>query len=142
MRALSRESMTWTWTLSLKLQADPNALRAARKIVYGIVKQEGLPEREARELELAIGEALSNARTHAYSDGVGPLTVDITSDTEAFAVAIHDTGAPISVPAVPTSLPSHPSEAGLFLVASLVDEVKIKRDGNGKGVSITMIKRR
>ncbi len=128
-----------TWTLSLKLQTDPNALRAVRRIVYAVAKQEGLSDREARELEVASGEALSNARTHAYSDGVGPLTVDVTSDTAAFAVAIHDTGVPASLPTVPNSLPN-PGGTGLFLVASLVDEVKIQRNGNGKGLSITMTK--
>ena len=75
-----------------------------------------------------------------YADGAGPLTVDITSDTMRCAVAVHDAGAPVSLPTVPTSLPSDPREAGLFLVASLVDEVKIQRNGNGTGVSITMTK--
>jgi serine/threonine-protein kinase RsbW len=130
-----------TWTVSLNLQTDPYALRAVRRMIYAVVKQEGLPESEARELELAIGEALSNARTHAYSNGAGPLTVDITSGTAAVEVAIHDTGAPISLPTVPTSLPSDPRAAGLFVVASLVDEVKIQRNGNGKRVSITLTKR-
>jgi anti-anti-sigma factor len=130
-----------TWTLSLRLQTDPDAIRAVRQMIYGVVKQEGLSEREAREFELAIGEALSNARTHAYSDGAGPLTVDITSDTSAVEVVVHDTGAPITLPTVPTSLPSDPRAVGLFLVASLVDEVKILRNGSGKGVSIMMMKR-
>jgi anti-sigma regulatory factor (Ser/Thr protein kinase) len=66
-----------TWTLSLNLQTDPNALRAVRRMIYAVVKQEGLSEREAPEFELAIGEALSNARIHAYSNGAevhSPLT--------------------------------------------------------------------
>jgi anti-sigma regulatory factor (Ser/Thr protein kinase) len=130
-----------SWTLSLNLQSDPDALRAVRRMIYAAVKREGLSEREAREFELAIGEALSNARTHAYSNSAGPLTVEITSGVAAVEVAIHDTGAPIALPTVPTSLPSDPRAMGLFLVASLVDEVKILRNGSGKGVSITMIKR-
>jgi hypothetical protein len=36
---------------------------------------------------------------------------------------------------------SDPRVVGLFVVASLVDEVKIQRNGNGKGVSITMTKK-
>ena len=130
-----------TWTLSLNLQTDPDALRAVRRMIYAIVQQEGLPESEARELELAIGEALSNARTRAYSTCAGPLTVDITSDPAAVEVAIHDTGAPISLPTVPASLPSDPRAVGLFVIASLVDDVTIQRNGNGKGVSIAMTKR-
>jgi anti-sigma regulatory factor (Ser/Thr protein kinase) len=129
-----------TWTVALNLQTDPNALRAVRRMIYAVVRQEGLPENKARELELAIGEALSNARAHAYSNGAGPLTVEVTSDTAAVKVAIHDTGAPISLPAVPASLPSDPRAVGLFMIASLVDEVAIQRNGNGKGVSITMTK--
>lgn len=41
-----------TWTVSLDLQTHPDALRAVRRIIYAVVKQEGLPESDARELEI------------------------------------------------------------------------------------------
>ncbi len=131
-----------TWTLTLNLQTDPNAVRAARRMIYGIVTQEGLPDKRARELELATAEVLTNARTHAYADGVGPVTLDITSTPEAFSIAIHNAGAPISLPAIPASLPSHPPGIGLFLISSLVDEVDIKTNASGQGISVTICKRR
>jgi len=131
-----------TWTLSINLETEPDTLRVARRMIYATVKQEGLSDERARELELATGEALSNARAHAYADGVGPVTVDLASQTEAFVVAIHNAGKPVSPPTVPTSLPSYPAGMGLYLIAAMVDDVKIKTNGKGQGLSITMTKRR
>jgi len=99
------------WTVSINLETHPDTLRVARRMIYATVKQEGLSEEKARELELATGEALGNARYHAYTNGVGPVTVDLTSQIEAFVVTIHNAGAPVSPPEVPTSLP-HYQEAG------------------------------
>ena len=130
------------WTLSVNLETDTDTLRAARHMVYATVKHEGLSEEKARELELATGEALVNARAHAYTNGTGPVTLDLTSQTEAFVVAIHNAGAPVSPPEVPVSLPAYPAGRGLYLIAALVDDVKITTDGKRQGLSITITKRR
>ncbi|HEV2356664.1 MAG TPA: ATP-binding protein [bacterium] len=131
-----------TWTLSINLETEPDALRVARRMIYATVKQEGLSDEKARELQLATGEALSNARAHAYGDGVGPVTVDLASQTEAFVVAIHNAGKPVAPPTVPTTLASYPAGMGLYLIAALVDDVQIKTNGKGQGLSITMTKKR
>jgi anti-sigma regulatory factor (Ser/Thr protein kinase) len=130
-----------TWTLSINLETDPDTLRAARRMIYATVQHEGLSDEKARELEIATGEALSNARAHAYADGVGPVTVDLASQAQAFVVAIHNAGKAVSPPTVPTSLPSYPAGMGLYLIAALVDEVKIKTNDKREGLSITMTKR-
>jgi anti-sigma regulatory factor (Ser/Thr protein kinase) len=131
-----------TWTLSITLDTEPDTLRVARRMIYTTVKQEGLSDDKAREFELATGEALSNARAHAYADGVGPVTLELASQTEAFVVAVHNAGKTVSPPTVPTTLPSYPAGMGLYLIAALVDDVKIETDGKRHGVSITMTKRR
>lgn len=131
-----------TWALSINLETEPDTLRVARRMIYATVKQEGLSDEKARELELATGEALSNARAHAYADGVGAVTLDLASQTEAFLVTIRNAGKPVSSPTIPQSLPSFPEGMGLFLIAALVDEVKIKTNGTRHGLSITMVKRR
>jgi anti-sigma regulatory factor (Ser/Thr protein kinase) len=131
-----------TWTLSLHLETEPEALRVARRMLYATVKQEGLSDDKARELELATGETLMNARAHAYANGVGPITVDLTYQADAFVVAIHDTGKAVSPPTIPTTLPSYPAGRGLYLIAALVDDIKIETNRKGQGVSVTMTKRR
>ncbi|HEV2356971.1 MAG TPA: ATP-binding protein [bacterium] len=109
MPRLAEGMMTGTWTLSINLETEPETLRVARRMIYASVKQEGLSDEKARELELATGEAPSNARAHAYADGVGPVTVDFAAQPEAFVVAIRNAGAAVSPPEVPTSLPSYPA---------------------------------
>jgi anti-sigma regulatory factor (Ser/Thr protein kinase) len=131
-----------TWTLSINLETEPDTLRVARRMIYATVKQDGLSDEKARELELATGEALSNARAHAYADGVGPITVDLASQNEVFVVAIHNAGKAVSPPAIPTTLPSYPAGRGLYLIAALVDDIKIETNRKGQGVSVTMTKRR
>jgi anti-sigma regulatory factor (Ser/Thr protein kinase) len=131
-----------TWTLSINLATDPDTLRVGRRMIYATVKQEGLSDEKARELELATGEALVNARAHAYANGVGLVTIDLTSHTEAFVVAIHNGGKPVSLPTVPTTLPSYPAGTGLYLIAALVDDVTIRTNGKRHGLSITMTKSR
>ena len=109
MPRLAEGMMTGTWTLSINLETEPETLRVARRMIYASVKQEGLSDEKARELELATGEAPSNARAHAYADGVGPVTVDFAAQPEAFVVAIRNAGAAVLPPEVPTSLPSYPA---------------------------------
>ena len=130
------------WALSINLETEPDTLRVTRRMIYATVKQEGLSDEKARELELATGEALSNARAHAYANGVGPVTLQLASQTEAFVVTIHNAGKPVSLPTIPRSLPSFPEGMGLFLIAALVDEVKITTNVKRQGLSIAMTKRR
>ncbi len=49
------------WALSVNAQTDHDTIRTVRRMVRGIVKHEGGSGDEARDMELAVGEALSNA---------------------------------------------------------------------------------
>ena len=88
-----------------------------------------------------IGEALTNARTHAYRNGVGVLKVDVAFKTPDVTITIHDHGTAVTLPEVPTTLPADRRGRGLYTVAGLVDTVRIQRNGNGTGVSLTMTTR-
>jgi len=131
------------WAFSVATQTDPRAIRVVRRMIRDIVEREGGSEEDAWGLELALGEALFNAHTHAYSGGVGPVEVAVGLDDETLTVTVRDRGEPVSTPSVPHALPSDNKCLGLFLISSVVDFVDIRQneDAVGLGVSITMIKR-
>ncbi len=132
-----------TWAFSVSTQTDPCAIRVVRRMIRDIVGREGGSEEDAWGLELALGEALFNAHTHAYAGGVGPVEVAVGFGDETFTLTVRDRGESVSTPTVPHALPPDHRRLGLFLISSVVDYVDIRQneDAIGLGVSITMIKR-
>ena len=132
-----------TWAFSINTQTDPSALRVVRRTIRDLVAREGGSENDAWDLELALGEALFNAYSHAYPDAVGPVEVTVIFNDGTFTLTVRDHGEPVSPPTIPRSLPEDRHGLGLFVISSLVDYVGIRQneDAAGRGVSITMIKR-
>jgi anti-sigma regulatory factor (Ser/Thr protein kinase) len=132
-----------TWDLSFHLDSGYEAMRAARRMVYAIVKQEGMSEENSCLFGVAVAEALGNAVKLASPPGVPrSLTLDLTRSADAFEVTLHNQGKPVTRPTVPASLP-HRSEGGqgLYLLSRLVDQVTIGTNSKGSGISITMRKK-
>ena len=98
---------------------------------------------EASEIELAAGEALSNAHRHAYPDGVGLVEVDVQAFQSELAVTIHNDGREVSPPIVPSALPASnsPSGRGLYLISRIMDSVEVGIDRQGHGVILRMARR-
>jgi anti-sigma regulatory factor (Ser/Thr protein kinase) len=137
-------SDTLPWQISLRLETDPqesDVLRATRKIVHAAAKTVGAADPVAYEIELAVGEALSNAWLHAYGGGIGIIELDTAFDGTYFTFTIHDRGAPITaLPAIPRDLPQKGRGRGLYLIGQLMDEAEVlKREG--QGVALRMRKR-
>lgn len=133
-----------SWKLSLRFDTRPEALRAARKLLYAAAKMEGATEQIAREIEVALGEALANTRMHAYEGKVGPVGIDITYDDTAITMTVHDHGKPVAGrPTIPSSLPEGATSGrGLFIIGQLMDEVEIVHpDRRGRGTAIRMARR-
>lgn len=132
-----------TWTFSVNIQTEPTAIRVVRRMIRDLVERQGGSEEDAWGLELALGEALFNAHSHAYAGGAGPVEVAVVFDDGTFTLTVRDRGEPISTPIVPSTAPPDQRRLGLFLISALVDCVDIRRneDAIGGGVSITMIKR-
>ena len=131
------------WAFSVSTQTDPCAIRVVRRMIRDIVEREGGSEEDAWGLELALGEALFNAHTHAYAGGVGPVEVAVGFVDETLTMTVRDRGEPASTPTVPRTQPPDQKRLGLFLISTVVDYVDIRRneDAIGTGISITMIKR-
>ena len=133
-----------SWKVFLRCDTKPEALRAARKMLYAVAKTEGAPEQVAREIEVALGEALANARLHAYGGGVGHVGIDIVYDGTDLSITVHDHGKPVTGrPTIPSSLPLRGTGGrGLYLIGQLMDAAEIVQpDWRGRGTAIRMMRR-
>jgi anti-sigma regulatory factor (Ser/Thr protein kinase) len=133
------EVMVVAWSFSLRLETNADSLRAVRRLIGSVVRQEGGSDAVAREVELALGEALSNARGHAYGGGVGPLEIDVAFEQGKLTLTVHDHGQPIvTTLSVPDDLPPKGRGGrGLFLIGRLMDEVEVM---TRQGTSVRMRK--
>ena len=130
-----------SWTFTVQLKTDPLAIRVVRKVIAATARIGGAPDVDARLIELSVGEALANARLHAYQNGVGPIEVAVTLDREMFSVMIQNEGEVVTR--------GHPAPDtvdgqawGLYLIGQMMDEVEIMRSEIGDhGTAIRMSKR-
>jgi serine/threonine-protein kinase RsbW len=131
------------WEISLRVESHPESLRVARRLVHSIALLAGASGSEASEIELATGEALSNAHRYAYPGGVGPVEVDVQALESELAVTVHNSGREVSPPTVPATLPGYSSAGGrgLYLISQIMDRLEVGIDRQGHGVVLRMARR-
>ena len=108
-----------------------------------LVLEAGFTPRDAHDLAVAFSEACANVHRHAYGgrrDGRVELRVAIEDERVVVAVA-HD-GEPFDPAGYAPPDLRRPSESGygLYLIASLVDEVSF--EGTGSGGRVVLVKRK
>jgi serine/threonine-protein kinase RsbW len=125
------------------LASDPLRLRETRRWLVRLVLAAGFTREDGHDLSVAFSEACANVHRHAYGgrrDGRVDLRVAIYDDRVVVTVD-HD-GEPFD-PAgyVPPDL-RKPSESGygLYLIASLVDQVSF--EDTGSGGRVVLVKRK
>ena len=131
------------WSIQLSVETDPHAIRMVRHIIALYAREHGASKDVASSLELAVGEALINAHTHAYHGHAGPLEVDLVANRRAIAVAVHDHGRPaVDMPTIPKSIPTLLSgHLGLYLIGKLMDRAHIIHPANEcGGTTLWMLK--
>ena len=98
---------------------------------------------EALELEIAVGEVLTNAFLHAYRKDHGPLQVDLTYDDRQVELSIRDEGAADARRLViPSGVEPADEHRGLYLVGQMTDHAEILHPRNGTGgTTVRMVKR-
>jgi anti-sigma regulatory factor (Ser/Thr protein kinase) len=119
-------------------------IRAVRKVIAATARIGGARDVDARCIELSVGEALANARFHAYQNGVGPIEATVKLDSGMFSVLIQNDGKPVtSGTPVPGALEASESlNWGLYLIGRMMDEVEITHSTLGDtGTAIRMSKR-
>jgi anti-sigma regulatory factor (Ser/Thr protein kinase)/putative methionine-R-sulfoxide reductase with GAF domain len=115
--------------LDLAVPARPHSLRRIRGDVGRWLRAVGATPSDVMDLQVAIGEACSNAVEHAYGAAGGTLTVRLEVVDVTVHARITDTG---------TWRPERSGNhgRGLALMRQLTDEVGIERGPTGTTVTI------
>ena len=127
--------------MNLRFETEPLTLRIARKMAAAAASAVGAADFDAQRIELAVGEALSNAYLHAYDQAAGPVELEIAYETHRLVATVHDEGK--GLPFEP-KFPEPPDPArgngyGLHVIRELVDEAGIQHPGiKGRGTSLRM----
>lgn len=148
--------------VELRLAPLPAHVRTARLVVVAAARRAGLDTEHVDELRLALGEACSRAvGLHARHAPATPVVVSIQDDPGRLTVTVTDQGPPGQptgdggepVPEQPDRLADQilqeaPREGdppaadlvdagvSLAVVASLVDDVAVEREGDGTVVTM------
>jgi serine/threonine-protein kinase RsbW len=125
-------------TFHLRTDSQPESLSSARRQVRRALDGAGLSVEAARDIEVAVGEALSNTYRHAYARGVGPVSVDVLATPDTLTVVVADEGPATVPPAIPLDLPprSDAGGHGLYVVGRLAGSVEVGIGPAGHGVTV------
>ncbi len=118
--------------LDLRLPARPTTLKALRRTVEDWARATGLTDDSLDDLQLAVGEAATNAVDHAYPDGEpGEFTCRVSGAVDrGVTVEIRDSGSWQS-PAVDPGHRGH----GLTVINALADTVHLSPSPTGTTIS-------
>lgn len=103
---------------------------------------EGFASEDAHDLAVAFSEACANVHRHAYEGrSDGRLELSVTIENDRVVVALDHDGRSFDPAQVAPPDLRRPSEGGygLYLIASLVDEVSFGEAGSGR--RLTLVKR-
>ena len=117
--------MTW----SFRLPAVPASVPQVRHGVRAALEPTGI---EAKNVELAVSEAVSNAVQHGYRDFSGAIDVELLLDDSVVEVVVRDQGVgPLPHPG------SEGAGMGLVLMRSLADRFELEGEPGG-GTTVRM----
>jgi anti-sigma regulatory factor (Ser/Thr protein kinase) len=124
--------------LRLRHPAELSQLRAIRREVAGWAGAQRLTDDELIDLQLAIGEAVSNGIEHGYRDGVtGPVEVDLAVRADGprrlLDVRVVDHGRWRPAP----RRPGHRGR-GLAMIRGLAVDMRVTNDSHGTTVTFTV----
>ena len=118
--------------LEVKFVSDPRWLRPVRLLVKEYAEQAGFSPETQQEVELAVGEALTNVMRHSYGgDTTRPIDLRCALRDGAFEIEVRDHGEPFDV----ADLPPPPDELraggrGVYLIRTIMDSVEYLREDN------------
>jgi serine/threonine-protein kinase RsbW len=132
----------------LAFAPDLESLKPVREFVEAHAKEAGLPDGAAKDLVLAVDEALTNIIDHGGAPADGLIEVDVPRSADGCVVRIRDNGRAFDPTAVPDEPPPDspldreaPGGFGLFLIKHLVDDVRYATTVDGRN-ELTLLKRR
>ncbi len=120
----------------LSVSSEPGNERRAMEEVAAVVSGLGLPERTLEKLKTAVAEATMNAMEHGnHYRAELPVLIEVSASDTDLSVKITDEGS--GPPAFHSETPDleaklegmqTPRGWGLFLIKSMVDEMKVTGD--------------
>lgn len=130
---------------TLKLLAKIENLPQWMQFIATCAREQGMPSKRIREIELALEEVLVNVCRYAYPEDIGDVEVTCTVDAhQRFIIDIVDGGIPfdplsLEAPDLTADLDSRQvGGLGVFLVRRLMDEVSYRREDDQNILQVTV----
>jgi serine/threonine-protein kinase RsbW len=124
---------------TLVIPARPEYLLLARLALTGVARLAQADEEALADLRLAVTEAAANACRHAYSDGQGDVTIQLTlSDDQQLEVIVEDDGPGFESESVTEWRAEELGEdgMGLAIIRAIAEDVEIGPRESGSGTRI------
>lgn len=125
-------------TIRMEIVSNPQYVSVVRLTTSGIANKIGFCLEDIEDIKVAVSEACTNAIKHSLDD---KFYVEYTIFKDGLTIEIIDNGKGYNVDSVdkPNLEQLKESGLGLFIIQSLMDDVKIKSDINN-GTSVIMTK--
>ncbi|MPW26197.1 histidine kinase [Alkalibaculum sp. M08DMB] len=129
-------------TISLTLPNIPEYVSVARLTLSGVANRMGFNIDDIEDLKVAISEACTNALKYGGGNDCSKYFVHYTIDEKNLIIDVCDDGKGIEFEKLKTPDLDNPKESGLglYIIETLMDEVKIFK-GDNNGTTIRMTKR-
>jgi serine/threonine-protein kinase RsbW len=124
---------------TLVIPARPEYLLLARLALTGVARLAQADEEALADLRLAVTEAAANACRHAYPDGVGAVTIQLTlSDDQQLEVIVEDDGPGFESESVTEWRAEELGEdgMGLAIIRAIAEDVEIGTRESGSGTRL------
>ena len=124
---------------TLVIPARPEYLLLARLALTGVARLAQADEEALADLRLAVTEAAANACRHAYEDGQGDVTIQLTlSDDDQLEVVVEDDGPGFESESVAEWRAEELGEdgMGLAIIRAIADDVEIGPRASGSGTRL------
>jgi anti-sigma regulatory factor (Ser/Thr protein kinase) len=127
----------WQSLASFETPSAPGAERAVIEQVEAAVAPLGLAHKRVEQLKTAVGEATMNAMEHgSHYESDKPVAITVRANAETVSVLIRDRGGDQEIPEAHTpdieaklAELQTPRGWGLFLIKSLVNDMRVTSDG-------------
>lgn len=134
--------------IELRVPAKPQYVSVIRLTVSGLASRIGFSYDEIEDLKIATGEAVTNVVHHAYADNdEGEVVVGCGIFNDKIEIMVADYGNSFNFDEIKSKIGPYKENEnvallregglGLFLMESLMDEVKLNNEG---GVAVFMTK--
>ena len=124
---------------TLVIPARPEYLLLARLALTGVARLAQADEEALADLRLAVTEAAANACRHAYADGEGDVTIQLTlSDDHQLEVVVEDDGPGFESESVAEWRADELGEdgMGIAIIRAIAEDVEIGPRESGSGTRL------